>query len=64
MRIRRVYDIADGTIGGRLTTDDVEFLPPSRLELQSNLDGPRMRQLTDGVALSIGHLEMIEVDHA
>ena len=41
MRIRRVHDIADGTIGGRLTTDDVEFLPPSRLELQSNLDGWR-----------------------
>ena len=38
---RRVHDIADGAIGRRLTTDDIELLPPSSLELQSNLDGRR-----------------------
>ena len=36
----------------------------SILELQSNLDARYIRKLTDGVALSIGHLEVVEVDHA
>ena len=64
MRIRRVHDISDRAIGRKLTADDAELLPPSRLELQSDLDGRCMRKLTNGIALSIGHLELVEVDHA
>jgi len=61
--IRRVHHIADGAIGGRLPTDDAKFLPPGGLELQPDLNGRRIRKLTDGVALSVGHVELVEVDH-
>lgn len=65
--IGRVYHIADGTIRGRLATDDAEFLPPSSLELESHLDGRRAGKLTNGIALSVRQVrqvEMVEVDHA
>ena len=61
--IRRVHDIADGAVGGRLPTDDTKLLPPGGLELQPNLNGRRIRKLTDGIALSVGHVELVEVDH-
>jgi hypothetical protein len=61
--IRRVHNIADGAIGGRLPTLDAEFLPPGGLELQADLNGRRIRKLTDSVALSVGQVELVEVDH-
>jgi len=52
--VRRVDDVADGAVGGGLAADDFELLPPGGLELEPDLDGRRIGELTDGVALSEG----------
>ena len=44
-------------------TDYAEFLPPGGLELQRDLNRRRIRKLTDGIALSVGHVEPVKVDH-